>query len=288
MAIVHPGPDMLLRIAQGDAFGVGAEFVTDRPHVDRLLAFDRYVAHPRLGIPSGSYTDDTQMSVAVAEALIGGDLSREGFAESFVRCYARDPRPGYASGFQSVLDSVRSGDELLAKIRPGSDRNGAAMRSVPLGVLGDPDQVMSAAEIQARVTHDTPGGIASSQIVALASHYSMHSDGPLSGLPDWLSAMMGSPFPLWAGGPVIGPDLGLKTALAAVTLAASCPSFTDVLRTAVGWGGDTDSVAAVACGLVSPRFAPPPSWMDDGLERGGLYGRDFLLGVGHDLMSRYR
>ena len=58
-----------------------------------------YSRHPRHTIEPGCYTDDTQMSIAVAELLVSDThFSRENLAELFVSCFQRDPRAGYARG----------------------------------------------------------------------------------------------------------------------------------------------------------------------------------------------
>ncbi|MDQ2588516.1 hypothetical protein CKY47_32090 [Saccharothrix yanglingensis] len=85
--------------------------------------------------------------------------------------YVRDPvRPGlaYARGFQGLPGSVRTGEEFLARIRPDTDKSGAAMRVVPVGPLPD---VLHHSDVQPRVTHDTPDGVAPARAAALAVHY---------------------------------------------------------------------------------------------------------------------
>ena len=56
-------------------------------------------------------------------------------ARRFVEAFRRDPREGYAGGFYAFLQEVTSGDEFLQRIRPDSDKSGAAMRAGPLGVF---------------------------------------------------------------------------------------------------------------------------------------------------------
>jgi ADP-ribosylglycohydrolase len=59
---------MLVELAIGDAFGAGYEY-TGR--VDRHELELAYVQHPtHRGTRPGMYTDDTQMSLAIAEALV--------------------------------------------------------------------------------------------------------------------------------------------------------------------------------------------------------------------------
>jgi ADP-ribosyl-[dinitrogen reductase] hydrolase len=283
---------MLLRIAEGDAYGLACEYIKlpkDIDVLDHALAFEGYGHHPVHALDEGQYSDDAQMSIAVAETLLASeDPSPLMFADAFVRDYQRDRRAGYAKGFQEFLECVNSGDEFMAQIKPESDRNGAAMRSVPIGVLPEPRQVIKVATLQARLTHNTPGGITSSVAVALMSHFALYEEADLSELPDWLArvypaATMGP----WSCMPVEGGELGMKTATAVLAAVSQQKSLLDVAKVIITWGGDTDTVLAIAWGIASARMREPlPAFFDRDLER-GAYGRDFLEALGRRLMAKY-
>ncbi len=288
--------EILLRICQGDAYCLAVEYVDKgHPNYDLALQFDHYYARPRWGMKPGRFSDDGQMSIAVAETIISGDYhSPLAFANSFVRCFKRDPRPGYAAGFQSFLESVESGQEFLDKIIPTSDKNGAAMRSVPIGVLDDPREVLEVAKIQAAITHNTAGGIISSQAVALASHYALYDYGPLERTPllDWMSPLLpvgvadlfSEP---WAG-PVVGPAVGIKTAHAVIDIVTTQKDLLSVLRRVMEYGGDCDSVAALAFSIASARMTDIlPPFFEWELEPGRLYGVGFLRELGEKLIQPF-
>ncbi len=286
----HPNPEMLVRIAQGDACGIATEFIALPEHQaakETAMRLDAYCQHPTFaGVRPGQYTDDTQMTIAVAEVLLAdGPPTRERFADAFVDCFKRDPRQGYAPRFQTFLETIGSGSELLSAIRADSDKNGAAMRAVPIGVLPTIDEVREVATVQARVTHDTEGGITSSVAVALMSHYALWTDAPLRELRAWLKTHLPRvPDDAWPGDPVDGSDLGFKTAMAVLTLVESKSSLLEIARTGIDWGGDTDSVVSIAWGIASTRMREPlPRFFDDDLER-GPYGREFLAKLGEKLM----
>ena len=63
---------MLLELAIGDAYGAGFEDV-DAEMIRQQNDLSGYVKHPRHHIQPGSYTDDTQMSLAIAEAIVSGE-----------------------------------------------------------------------------------------------------------------------------------------------------------------------------------------------------------------------
>ncbi len=294
----HPNPDILLRIAQGDAYGMATEYIKmprDREVRAAALKFVGYVKHPTHKLAAGSYTDDTQMSIAVSEVLLGEDLSREAFAEAFVRCFVRDPRDGYSRNFQVFLEKTKTGEEFLKNINPDSDKNGAAMRSVPLGVLPNPDDVRLLAAVQAALTHDTPDGILSSQAVALMSHFALHSDGEFNvDLEEYLDEHLpafGKPMrEMSAEWPfrVAAPRVGMRTAVAVACLLQTGNDLMDVLNMTIEAGGDTDSVAAIAWGIASARMPlRGMDFLEEELEPGGQYGPKFLKELGNKLMEKF-
>ena len=67
----YPNPLMLLRIAQGDAYGMAVEYIRPEhePLREQALNFESYGKHPTHKILAGQYTDDTQMSIGVAEVI---------------------------------------------------------------------------------------------------------------------------------------------------------------------------------------------------------------------------
>lgn len=290
----HPNPLLLVRIAQGDAYGMSCEYIKlprDQHVYDRALRFEGYGKHPTHRLKKGQYTDDTQMSVAVTEVLLKDNtarLSEFEFADSFLHCFKRDQREGYSRGFQAFLEKVSTPQEFLATIKSDSDKNGAAMRSVPIGVLQEPKDVVETATVQAKITHNTPGGIDASVAVALMSHFALYVDEPLSRLPEWLAEYQApSRLPKWPQAPVQGPGVGINTARAVLTLLVEETTLLGIVKRAIEWGGDTDSVLAIAWGIASARMHEElPPFFDGGLEN-GTYGRDFLLALGKQLMETY-
>ncbi len=60
---------MLLELAIENAYAAGFEYVSSQIVQDGNN-LSGYVQHPRHQIKPGCYTDDTQMSIAIAEILI--------------------------------------------------------------------------------------------------------------------------------------------------------------------------------------------------------------------------
>ncbi|MGC4042458.1 MAG: ADP-ribosylglycohydrolase family protein [Armatimonas sp.] len=240
-------PPLLLALAIGDAYGAGFEFVP-REEVEKDNTAWRYRKKSSNGTRPGFYTDDTQMSLALAEVLAEDrPWTSRTLADRFVTVYHRDPHPGYARGFESILKKCKNGDDFLRLIRPDSIRNGAAMRSLPLGILPTVAKVKEYARIQASLTHNTEVGIASSQAIGLMAHYGLRQEGKLTDLIPFLTHQV--PSIDWQtpwSGPV--PVDGLATVRAVATLLTAHRSLHELLRASVGLTGDTDTVASLTLG----------------------------------------
>jgi ADP-ribosyl-[dinitrogen reductase] hydrolase len=274
---------MLLELAIGDAYGAGFEYASPdivRRHND----LTRYVQHPRhRDSKPGMYTDDTQMSLAIAEALVSGERwTRLHLAGRFVQGFHRDPRTGYAGGFYSFLQEVHNGEEFLDRIRPHSDKSGAAMRACPLGVLPTIGEVIERCRLQAALTHDS---IHAALASALMSHYFLYDLGPRERLGPFLAGQVpGQWAARWSG--KVGPK-GWMSVRAAITAVSRNHRLSDLLRDCIAFTGDVDTVAtiALAAASCSSEYEQDlPESLVAGLEN-GAYGRDYLVDLDRRLLA---
>jgi ADP-ribosylglycohydrolase len=62
-----------------------------------------------------------------------------------------------------------------------------------------------------------------------------------------------------------------------------------ILQKTIEWGGDTDSVCAIAWGIASARYQDEqlPEFLERDLELGRKYGAAFLKDLGKQLMETY-
>ena len=277
---------MLVELAIGDAYGAGFEYAADwivRKH-NNLAA---YVQHPRHGIRPGCYTDDTQMSLAVAEAIMSDEpWTPELLAEHFVSAFKRDPREGYAGSFYAFLNEIKDGPEFLARIRPDSDKSGAAMRACPIGVYRPLAEVIRRCTIQARLTHNTQDGINAAVAAALMTHYFIYRLGPKVDLGTFLAIHVSGPWTAaWRG--KVGAK-GMHSVQAAVSAVMAHNSMSELLRACIALTGDVDTVATIglAAGSCSVEIAQDlPPHLFAGLEN-GPFGRDYLRELDKRLMRR--
>lgn len=276
---------MLLEIAISDAYGVGFEFANSNL---RFNDGHRYVKHPRHPIAPGCYSDDTQMSIAIAEAMLRNDFSPLGLANKFVECFKRDPRTGYSYKFYEFLKSISSGEEFLKKINPDSEKSGAAMRSVPLGLIASIDELLHKTEAQAKLTHNTPNGIQAAQAVALISHYFIYNINKKDELPRWLSTYLGDHWTQPFSKNKVG-IYGIDAVKAALTAIMSYEFLSEILISSISFTGDVDTVAAIAVGCASQSDEILNDLSENLylLLENQTYGRDFLITLDQQLASQF-
>lgn len=273
---------MLLEIAIGDAYGAGFEYTNFFDKND--LSF--YVQHPKHSIRPGNYTDDAQMSIAIAEVMVSdNEWTRQTLADSFVNCFKRDPREGYAGGFYRFLQMVSNGEEFLKKIRPNSDKSGAAMRAAAVGLFPTVDQVIKKCSLQASLTHNTVDGIAAANAAALITHYFIYEKGDKKDLGLFLEKYIpGQWNKSWQG--KVGSK-GWMSVRAAVTAIMRNDRLSNLLKDCINFGGDVDTVAAIAMGPASccKQIAQDiPANLVNGLEN-GPYGREYIIDLDKKLTA---
>ncbi|WP_336942403.1 ADP-ribosylglycohydrolase family protein [Acinetobacter modestus] len=275
---------MLTEIAIADAYGAGFEFCAiEKISIHNNL--ESYCKHELYDI-SGKYTDDTQMSIAIAEFILSGkEWNKENIAAKFLQSFKRDIRFGYSEGFYNLLTQVSSGKELLNRLISTSERNGPAMRSVPIGFLKNKSDVVTFATLQAQITHNTRLGISSSCAVALAAYYGLQERGTLSELESFLE---NEGFNEWNFN---WQERVSLSAYDTVSAAFSCllkyESMSSLLKACIELGGDTDSVASIAIGLAtcfSEYKNDLPNHLFQMLKE-DKYGVSFLTNLDKDLMK---
>ncbi|MFE1744316.1 ADP-ribosylglycohydrolase family protein [Coleofasciculus sp. H7-2] len=276
---------MLLELAVGDAYGAGFEYASPQL-IEACNDLSGYVQHPKHKIKPGSYTDDTQMSLAIAESIVSREpWTAEVLANSFVTAFKRDPREGYAGSFYDFLLEIRDGDEFLAKIQPTSDKSGAAMRAAPIGVFPTIEKVIEAATIQAAITHNTPHGINAAISAALMPHYFIYNLGQKKNLGKFLeSHVSGEWSKPWMGEV---KSKGWMSVRAAITAIEKNNSMSELLKNCINYTGDVDTVAAIAlaAGSCSEEITQDlPVHLIGNLEN-GTYGRDYIIELDKRLMS---
>lgn len=260
-------------------------------------------------LPAGCYTDDSQMMIAILETLANhGRMDGPALAKRFRENF--EPWRGYGGRIFGVMERLAAG---AAWDQAGTDSfgNGGAMR---VGILGafypdDLEACEQAALDQCRITHHHPqglaGALAQALAVSLACRLGTQNVKPVpqtflekiagrlraidSHTADRLLAMPDLP-----QGDEAGLILALNKAYACdVSAAEAVPpamgaflgsnSAEQAIVVAVGLGGDTDTIGAMAGALAGAYWglnALPADWLQR-LENGER-GRDKVLKLCHE------
>lgn len=278
---------MLLKIAVSDAYGAGFEFA-EKSIIDKEHDMKQYYRSRIDDLLPGQYTDDTQMTIAIMELMLSEkEWNEHNIAESFLNVFKRDSRKGYAKGFYGFLVDTNNAIDFNKNIINNSIRNGAAMRSVPLGVYPTIEEVKERTRIQARVTHDTFQGVISSQAVSLMSHYFIYNIGNKEGLKSFIEKELEY---LFIDNKTDRTKCdGIDTVNAVLTVLKNNSTLSGIINDSVLLGGDTDSVASIAVGIASfsSEFEDDlPSFLFEYLEN-EKYGKDFLEKLDKTFFSKY-
>jgi len=276
---------MLLELAIGDAYGAGFEYV-NKMLIRQFNDLGKYIKHPRHSTKPGQYTDDTQMTLAIAEAIVNGDdWTPENLARRFVDVFKRDPHEGYASSFHAFLRRIKDSDEFLANIRPNSDKSGAAMRAIPIGIFPTIAEVIEKSTIQSAITHNTPDGINAGVASALMAHYFLYKCGEKRHLGEFIETHVeGEWADEWYGKV---RSKGWMSVKAAITALHKHDKLSDLLIACVDYAGDVDTVATIALGAGSCSHEIDndlPQHLIDTLEN-QTYGRDYIVTLNQQLMT---
>lgn len=251
------------------------------------------------------YTDDTQMTIAVAETLIEhGQIFEDRLCDAFVANYV--PSRGYGRGARRVIEAMEDGKDhrdVAANHFPGgSYGNGAAMRVAPIGLLfhEDAQATLDQSRLSALPTHVHPHGIEGAQLLAIAVAYAAREttfdyDNYFQHLitachsPEFrrkltLASGLKQNGALETLGNGIQALESVATSIAAFSLSPN--SYLTTVSNAIFLGGDTDTLAAMA-GAISGAYlglTGVPTELTKQLENTPK-GRDYIVDLADRLYS---
>lgn len=294
--------------AVGDALGMPLEFYPARPVYDLQTEM---VAGP---LPAGSFTDDTEMALALAESLLAHTaLNPDDLTSRFVDWYHSDP-PDVGIHTSRVLGMIAQGytwQEATRKAQeedPENASNGSLMRAWPVAVARwqQPGQLDEESRLQSLVTHTHPDCVGACVLVNRILYELIHrpeGTPPDAGLRESVekSAVLAD----------LAEDFRLLVNLAAVrsreTLAntgwvrhtvesalwavLSTQSFEEAVVQAVNLGDDADTTGSVAGAIAGALYgmeAIPRRWKNAlrgeyPLRSGRIWSADDLVSLSDQL-----
>lgn len=277
----------MLGTAVGDAIGeLAFEYLS-------LQALDEAVVSAR----ELRYTDDTAMMIALAELICAnGTIEPEHLGRVFHLHFMREPWRGYASGPPTVFGTVAStGISYVAAAQKlfngqGSFGNGAAMRVAPVGLFyydAPPEVLYEYARLSSIPTHAHPVGIDGAALLARAIALAVSLDPGEAFSPDRflrslldfartpvmrdrLRNLLGhleDQSPPHVVAQAMGYGVAVQDSLpfALYAFLTAPRSFEGCLQCAVLYGGDRDTVGAMAGALAGAYLgveAIPSPWLE--------------------------
>lgn len=222
-----------------------------------------------------TYTDDTVMTIAVAEWLLNDDeLTHEALERIMVR-YAKEhpcPMGGYGGRFsqwlfrpESLID-YKTGAPAGKRVPYNSWGNGSAMRASAVGWRFDTiEETEKVAEISASITHDHPEGVKGAQATA-AAIFLARSGYTKSEIKDYIERRFGYDLNTHTDDirKTYGWDESCQgTVPAAVRAFLDSTDFESAVRIAVSLGGDSDTLACITGGIAEAFYKKIPQEMFD-------------------------
>ncbi len=285
----------LIGLLCGDALGVPYEFKTPNLHPSRdeiemtpPLGFRRSHA----GVRVGTWSDDGAQALCLLASLLEHSrFSLTDFSDRLVRWLDEGYMAVDSDVFDCGVQTARSLDRLhdgASPLESGGvsvmdNGNGSLMRTLPLALWhrGFDGDLVRDAHLQSLPTHAHPRSL-----VACA-YYSLVARGYLATRADpwsWADQRLEEIYNVWPdererSGLLIELDVlrrfpktdqpgGTGYVLDTIWSARKAledETFENVVRTAILFGHDTDTTAAVACGLAGIRFGMegiPARWLE--------------------------
>ena len=224
-----------------------------------------------------SFTDDTVMTCAVAEAVMNGG-KREDFIKAMKKYGRLYPNVGYGGNFRAWLFSDGSAPY-------GSFGNGSAMRVSPCAWAAEcdgvskaelPDRCRDLARLSAEVTHNHPegvkGAVATADAIFLCRYYlgGCHGENeqPVNNDPTECKRLIRKHIEREYGydlsktldeiRPSYRFDVSCQGSVPqAITAFLESTDFEDAIRNAISIGGDSDTIAAITGSMAEAAYGIP-------------------------------
>lgn len=298
----------MLGLAIGDSLGYPTEFIRTRENI--LAATDGFGV---TDLPNPAiYTDDTQMTICIAEALLENGRELDPFMKTLSKKFIEwlktqdNPAKRRAPGNTCIQACVRllGGMDWEHSGIPQSQGCGSAMRSAPIGLYHNQSEVIADFAINSsRITHPHELAMCGSVTNAMVTRYAL--DGVPTGM--WANDILKIASISYEFTELIqlaAEEAALKTHDPDYVLSSEClgegwtgheavasalyccmmhpNSYKDAVLLAANAVGDSDSIACITGGWMGAKFGTdgiPARWMDL------IEDRDILIGLADRLLT---
>jgi ADP-ribosyl-[dinitrogen reductase] hydrolase len=272
----------LLGLAVGDALGAPLEFLDAGKIKKQHGRVTEMIGGGWLHLAPGEYTDDTQMTLCIAESLAEKNaFDPDDIAARFVQWMESNP-PDVGNHTRSVLERIaggtdwRSASQSVQRAAPSSAGNGSVMRCAPVALWdwNDASARIEHSRVQSEITHAHQECQWSCAVINTFIVKLMQTGVRDVALDRAIEECRDAPGHIRkrvsvAAGKSVG-DLNptgyvLDTVDCAVWAFMNTGNFEDAVLDAIHLGGDADSIGAV-CGALAGAFygehGIPVRWLE--------------------------
>lgn len=255
-----------LGFACGDALGATVEFMSPKQIQKRYGVHRDMIGGGWLGLEAGQITDDTQMSLAIGQAIVDHqDWNIQAVADNLVVWLESNP-PDIGNTCRRGITRYRDSGELFGLPRDDDAGNGACMRNLPvvLSTLNRSDCFSEWSLQQSHITHNHPlsdaATLALGRIVNLLIHGQTIDacQQEAEQLIGQYSEFAYSPYPGKASAYIV------DTVQTVLHYFFNTDSFESCLVATVNQGADADTTGALAGMLAGARYGVgqiPERWL---------------------------
>jgi ADP-ribosyl-[dinitrogen reductase] hydrolase len=255
-----------LGFACGDALGATVEFMSPKQIRKRYGVHTEMIGGGWLGLEPGQVTDDTQMSLALGQAIIAHQgWNLRAVANNFLAWLESDP-PDVGNTCRRGILRYRDEGLLMGLPREDDAGNGACMRNLPvvLATLDRPDDFDVWSLEQSHITHHNPLSDAATLALGRMTNLLIHGQGldacllEAEHLINQHSEFAYNPYPGKASGYIV------DTVQTVLHYFFNTYSFEYCLISTVNQGGDADTTAALAGMLAGAMYGLeqiPARWL---------------------------
>lgn len=214
-----------------------------------------------------SFTDDTVLTVAIADALLHG----RSFADAIEDWGNRYIYAGFGHSFREWKKRRKNNPSATNN----SKGNGCGMRVCPVGFFANSiEEALELAKESALLTHNSPEGIAGAQAIAVAvfmakekrtkeeiKAFIENTFGYNLGMSnDGVRKFIGTLDS--AGNTHREREWAENTCPVAIIAFLNSNSYEECIRTAISYGGDVDTIACMAGGIAAAYYGVPQEIID--------------------------
>jgi len=255
-----------LGFACGDALGATVEFMSPGQIQQRYGRHTEIIGGGWLGLAAGQVTDDTQMALALGQAIIENpNWDLNAVADNFVTWLQSNP-PDIGNTCRRGIMRYRDSGILQGEPREDEAGNGALMRNLPvvLATLNKPNEFVSWTLQQSRITHHNPlSDQATLALGRMTQHLINGCDervcrAEVDSLIEQMPEFQFKPYPGQASGYVV------DTVQTVLHYFFNTSNFEECVTATVNQGGDADTTGALAGMLAGAKYgleSIPVRWL---------------------------